>query len=114
MADLGRAEALVQTMERDGAFRAAVEAAPTVAAKRQVLDARGFADVGLDDMRAYVESKGGALVEGRGGTMAVQVGGRELSDRELGGVAGGVTSSGGVTYSDIVLPVCTVGASAAA
>ena len=34
MADAARAAELVQAMERDGAFRAAVEAAPTVAAKR--------------------------------------------------------------------------------
>ena len=83
MADLARADELVQTMERDDAFRAAVEAAPTIAAKRAVLDARGFADVGLDDMRAYVE--------GQGGTLAVQPGGRELSEQELAAVAGGLT-----------------------
>ena len=67
MAELARAEALVQAMERDGAFRAAVEAAPTVAAKRQLLDARGFEDVGLDEMKAYVESMGGTLASRRGG-----------------------------------------------
>ena len=83
MADLTRAEELVRAMERDAAFRAEVEAAPTVAAKRRVLDARGFADVGLDDMRAYVESLGG--------TLTVVPGGRELSEQELAAVAGGLT-----------------------
>ena len=42
MPDLARADELVQTMEADAAFRAEVEAAPTAAAKRQLLDARGF------------------------------------------------------------------------
>ena len=46
-----------------------------------MLDARGFQDVGLDDMKAWVESKGGRLV--------VQPGGRELTDEELAAVAGG-------------------------
>ena len=81
MADLARAEELVQAIERDAAFRAAVEAAPTAAAKRQLLDERGFADVGLEDMRAWVESKGG--------TLTLQPGGRELSEQELAAVAGG-------------------------
>ena len=85
MADLARAEALVAAMERDAGFRAEVEAAPTVAAKRAALDARGFEDVGLEDMRAWVESKGG--------TLTVQpAGGRELSEQELAAVAGGVTN----------------------
>ena len=83
MAELARAEELVRTMERDDAFRAAVEAAPTVAAKRAVLDARGFADVGLADMKAWVE--------GQGGTLTLRQGGRELSEQELAAVAGGLT-----------------------
>ena len=84
MADLARADELVQTMERDAAFRAEVEAAPTAAAKRRLLDERGFADVGLDDMRAWVERQGGTLV-------VRPVGGQELSDQELAAVAGGLT-----------------------
>ena len=84
MADLSRAEALVQAMGRDPAFRAAVEAAPTAAAKRAVLDARGFADIELEDMKAYVERKGGKLAEPPGG--------RELSNEELAAVAGGWTA----------------------
>src|SRR5687768_6529958 len=83
MADLTRADELVQAMDRDDAFRAEIEAAPTVTAKRTVLDARGFEDVGLDDMRAYVESKGGKLVTPEGG--------RELTDQELAAVAGGLS-----------------------
>lgn len=81
MADLTRAEDLVQTIERDDAFRAEVESAPTVSAKREVLDRHGFRDVGLDDMKVYIESKGGHLVfkDSR----------RELSDDELAAVAGG-------------------------
>jgi hypothetical protein len=81
MADLSRAEELVQTIERNDAFRAEVEAAPTATAKREVIDAHGFQDVGLDDMRAYVESKGGQLI--------VPEGGRELTEQELAAVAGG-------------------------
>jgi hypothetical protein len=84
MADLSRAEELVQTIERDDAFRAEVEAAPTATAKRHLLDAHGYQDVTLDDMRAYVESKGGTLV--------VPQGGRELSEQELAAVAGGLSS----------------------
>ena len=81
MADPARAEALVQAMERDEAFQVEVQQAPTVAAKRAVLDARGFGDVGLAEMKAYVESKGGKLV--------AQPSGHELSDEELAAVAGG-------------------------
>ena len=83
MADLTRAEELVRTMERDDAFRSEVEAAPTVTAKRAVLDANGFQDVGFEDMKALVESKGGTLV--------VKDSGRELSEQELASVAGGLT-----------------------
>jgi len=84
MADLTRAEELVQTIDKDAEFQAAVQAAPTVTAKRQLLDARGFQDVGLDDMRAYVESKGG--------TLNIPEGGKELSEQELAAVAGGLTA----------------------
>ena len=56
---LTRAEELVQTMERDEAFRSEVEAAPTVTAKRQLLESRGYQDIDLDEMKAYVESQGG-------------------------------------------------------
>ena len=93
MADLTRAEELVRTMERDDAFRSEVEAAPTVAAKRQVLDARGFQDVTLDDMKAYVESKGGTLV--------AKDGGRELSEQELAAVAGGATADEIVAWTAV-------------
>src|SRR5438270_1800675 len=85
MAAMTRAEELVQTMERDPAFQQDVEAAPTVAAKRQILDAHGFQDVSLDDMRAYVESRGGTLV------LPPNV--RELSDEELDAVVGGLTDA---------------------
>jgi hypothetical protein len=83
MAYLTRAEELVQTIERDAAFQAAIEGAPTMTGRRQVLDAHGFQDIGLDDMRTYVESKGGKLV--------VPKSGRELSDDELAAVAGGLS-----------------------
>ena len=83
MADLTRAEELVQAIDGDAAFRSEVEAATTVGAKRQMLDARGYQDVTLDDMRAYVESKGGTLV--------AKDSGRELSEQELAAVAGGIT-----------------------
>ena len=82
MADLTRAEELVQTIERDAEFQAEVESAPTAIAKRQVLDAHGFQDIDLADMKAYVESKGGTLV--------VPESSRELSDDELAAVAGGM------------------------
>src|SRR5688572_28356250 len=84
MADLARAEELVQTMDRDAAFRTEVEGASTVAAKHALLESRGFRDVSIEDMKAYVESKGGKLV--------TQDGGRELSDQELAAVAGGALS----------------------
>ena len=109
MADLSRADELVQAMDRDAAFRAAVEAAPTAAAKRQLLDARGFGDVGLADMRAYVESKGGTLV--------VQPGGRELSEQELAAVAGGATEDEVVALSvvfGVVGGAALIGAAATA
>ena len=83
MAEMARAETLVQTMERDAAFQSEMQAAPTVRAKRAVLDTHGFADVSVEDMRAYVESKGGTLV--------VPQAGHELSDAELSAVAGGLT-----------------------
>jgi len=83
MADLTRAHELVETVDRDAAFQAALKAAPTVTAKRQVLDSRGFQDVGLEDMKAFVESKGG--------TLNVPEGGKELSEQELAAVAGGLT-----------------------
>jgi predicted ribosomally synthesized peptide with nif11-like leader len=84
MAGMARAEALVQAMDRDAAFQAAVQEARTVGAKRAVLDAHGFADVSVEDMRAYVESKGG--------TLNVPQAGEELSDAELSAVAGGLTA----------------------
>ncbi len=83
MADLTRAEELVQTIDRDAEFQAVIQAAPTMTAKRQVLDSRGFQDVGLEDMRAFVESKGG--------TLNVPESGKELSEQELASVAGGWT-----------------------
>jgi cell division FtsZ-interacting protein ZapD len=85
MAAMTRAEELVQTMERDRAFQQDVEAAPTVTAKRDILDAHGFQDVSLDDMKAYVESQGATLV--------VRQGDRELSDEELDAVVGGLTDA---------------------
>ncbi len=91
MADLTRAEELVQTMERDDAFRSEVEAAPTMTAKRAVLESRGFADIDLEDMKAYVESKGGTLV--------AKDSGRELSEQELAAVAGGATDDEIVAYT---------------
>ncbi len=84
MADTTRAVELVQTIERDEAFRAEVEAAPTITAKRAVLDAHGFQDVGLEEMRAYVASQGG--------TLTLLAGGQELSEQELAAVAGGQTA----------------------
>ncbi len=81
MANMERAEELVGAIDGDAAFRAEVEAAPTMTAKRAVLDSRGYGDVGLDDMRAFVESKGG--------TLTLHEGGRELSEQELAAVAGG-------------------------
>ena len=83
MVDTARAEALVQAMEHDATFQSEVKAAHSVAAKHDVLDAHGFADVSLEEMRAYVESKGGKL--------NVPQAGHELSDAELSAVAGGLT-----------------------
>ena len=85
MADLTRAEELVQAIERDDAFRAEVEAAPTIPAKRQLIVDRGFGDVTLEDMRALIESKGG--------TLTFQESGHELSDEELAAVAGGLSDA---------------------
>ncbi len=68
MAEMARAEALVQMMERDAALRSAVEAAPTVDAKRGVLEAHGFGDVSMDDMHAYARKQGRTHPDaGRGG-----------------------------------------------
>ena len=83
MADLTRAEELVQTIEQDATLREAIQAAPTATAKRAVLDTNGFQDIDLDDMKAYVESKGGTLV--------VPPAGHELSEQELAAVSGGIT-----------------------
>jgi predicted ribosomally synthesized peptide with nif11-like leader len=85
MADVTRAEALVQAIQREPAFQQEVEAAPTAAAKRRILDTHGFQDVTLDDMKAYVESQGGQLV------LPPNV--RELSDEELDAVVGGLTDA---------------------
>lgn len=110
MSNLKRAEELVQTIERDATFRAEVEAAQTVGAKRGVLDAHGFRDIGLEDMRAYVESRGGHLI--------VPGNGQELSEQELAAVAGGLTTReiemyAGATAIGLVLGV-PIAASAAA
>src|SRR5438270_3850206 len=83
MANTTRAEELVKTMDNDVAFQQEVQAAGTVAAKRSVLDRHGFSDVTLEDMKAYVESKGGKL--------EVPAHGGELSEQELEAVAGGLT-----------------------
>jgi hypothetical protein len=92
MADVARAEKLIQTMERDSSFQEEVEAAPTISAKRSVVDAHGFSDVSLEDMRAYVESQGGTLI--------VKSRDRELSDAELDAVVGGLTDEeiGGIAF----------------
>ena len=107
MADLTRADELVRTMERDAEFRSEVEAAPTVTAKRQLLDGRGFQDIDLDDMKAYVESKGG--------TLNLPGGGHELSEQELAAVSGGLTAEeeGIIIGVAGALPIA-VGAAAAA
>ena len=93
MADLTRADELVRTIERDAAFQAEVKSAPTMTAKREVLDAHGFQDIGLDDMKAYVESKGGKLT--------VPEGGRELTEQELAAVSGGALED--LSEAEIVL-----------
>lgn len=81
MADTARAADLVQAIDQDETFRSELEAVPTMGAKRRVLDAHGFQDVSLDDMRAYVESFGGELV--------MKPANRELSEEELSAVVGG-------------------------
>ncbi len=96
MADLTRAEELVQTIDRDAAFQAAIQAAPTMTAKREILDARGYQDIGLEDMKAYVESKGG--------TLNIPEGGKELSEQELAAVAGGLTDEALVVAAVIAGP----------
>ena len=55
-----------------------------MAAKRSILEAHGFSDIDLDDMRAYVESKGGTIV--------MPPTNRELTEQELGAIAGGLTN----------------------
>ncbi|HEX6506170.1 MAG TPA: hypothetical protein VF221_00910 [Chloroflexota bacterium] len=97
MADTARAEELVQTIDRDETFRSELEAVPTMGAKRRVLDAHGFQDVTLDDMRAYVESYGGQLV--------MQPSNRELSEEELSTVVGGDSSVGAIVGGSIVAVV---------
>jgi len=83
MADTARAEALAQAIGGDTAFRSAIEAAPTMDTKHAILDAHGFGDVSLDEMRAYAESKGVRVpTPGAGG---------ELSEAELAAVSGGLT-----------------------
>ncbi len=83
MADMVRTEALVRAMEADTGFQAAVQAARTVEAKRVALASHGFADVSVEDMRAYVEGQGGTFV-------ALPAEG-ELSDAELAAGDGGLT-----------------------
>jgi len=85
MADLTRAQELIQAVDRDDAFRVELETAPTNEAKRNVLDAHGYQDIDLDDMKAYVESKGG--------TVTLTAGARELSEQELAEVARGWTEA---------------------
>ena len=84
MAEMARAEAVAQAVGGDPAFRSAIEAAPTVAAKREVLSAHGFGDVSVEEMHAYAESKGVHLpTPSTGG---------ELSEGELAAVSGGLTA----------------------
>jgi predicted ribosomally synthesized peptide with nif11-like leader len=104
MADVARAEALVDAMEQDPAFRKEVEAAPTMAAKRSILDDHGWQDVTLEDMRAYVEGQGGQLI--------LKTTDRELSDDELDAVVGG--DSLGEIIGGSVGGVVAAGAMAAA
>ena len=106
MADTARAEALVRAMEGDAAFQSEVKEARTVGAKRAVLDTHGFADVSLEDMRAYVESKGG--------TLNVPQAGHELSDAELSAVAGGLSDVDIVGISIVGGAMVSVAAVAAA
>ncbi len=107
MADLTRAEELVQSIDEDAAFQTAIKQAPTTTAKRAVLDARGFQDVGLEDMRAWVESKGG--------TLNIPESGKELSEQELAAVAGGLTADEEMAVAVVaVVAVAVVPAAASA
>ena len=106
MAAMTRAEELVQTMERDPTFQQEIEAASTVSAKRSILDAHGFGDVTLEDTKAYVESQGGTLIVKRGD--------RELSDRELDTVVGGLTNEEAAGIAGLTLIGVTMAAALAA
>jgi len=106
MADLTRAEELVQTIDEDAEFQAAIQAAPTATAKRHVLDSRGFQDVGLDDMKAFVESKGG--------TLNIPEGKQELTEQELASVSGGLTDDEMLAVVFVSTATVTVAAVAAA
>ena len=104
MADLTRAQELIQAVDQDDAFRGELETAPTNEAKRNVLDAHGYKDIDLDDMKAYVESKGGTLV--------AKDSGRELNEQELAAVAGGITQ--GELDAIVISSAIVVSAAAAA
>jgi len=79
---------------RRRANRDPVGVARVVRAKRSVLDAHDYADVSVEDMRAYVESKGGTFV--------APLADDELNDNELAAVSSGtdiavvVVEGGGV------------------
>ena len=105
MADLTRAEELVQAIEQDAAFQTAIKQAPTTTAKRQVPDSHGFQDIDLETMKAYVESKGG--------TLNIPESGKELSEQELASVAGGISDEDAITWTAPTAPLVIFAAVAA-
>ena len=70
-----RPEAFLQTVATDATLRQNLENAATPEARRQIIDAAGFADVSKEDIAATVKR------------LAPAVG--DLSDAELEAVAGG-------------------------
>lgn len=76
MANPARVEALVRRLETDTALRDQITAAPSPDEKRALLDQNGFADVTIDDVKAY-----------RDQTLLA------LSDEQLDQVAGGMSDA---------------------
>jgi predicted ribosomally synthesized peptide with nif11-like leader len=93
-----RAKQFLETLSKDESLRKQLAVADSYDSRKKIIDAAGFADVSLDDIKEV---------------QAAQVRSEELSDAELEAVAGGRTATWTVviatTVAATIVGAATVG-----